>query len=114
MGIAVLSDKSATPVFPRWAGYLDFWVAVLFMPGTIAVFFQDGPFAWSGLLTWYIPLGVFAFWMFANTALRLKAISAEEAAAASVPGEPAPDVAALAAELRQVRADLDRMTATRA
>ncbi|HTK61615.1 MAG TPA: hypothetical protein VL595_04530 [Pseudonocardia sp.] len=113
MGIAVLSDKSATPVFPRWAGYLDFWVAALFVPGTIAVFFQDGPFAWNGLFTWYLPLGVFTVWMVVNTKLTLDAVSRDEAAGAAST-EPAPDLASLAAELRQVRADLDRMTATRA
>lgn len=113
MGIAVLSDKSATPVFPRWAGYLDFWVAALFVPGTIAVFFQDGPFAWNGLFTWYLPLGVFTVWMVVNTKLTLDAVSRDEAAGAAST-EPAPDLASLAAELRQVRADLDRMTASRA
>jgi hypothetical protein len=120
MGIAVLSDKSATPVFPRWAGYLDFWVAVLFIPGTVAVFFQDGPFAWNGLFTWYLPLGVFTVWMVVNTKLTLDAIGTEEASSAApasagpTSDEPTPDVAALAAELRPVRAQLDRMTATRA
>lgn len=107
MGIAVLSDK--THIFPRWVGYFDLWVVVLFMPGTIAVFFFDGPFAWNGLLTWYIPLGVFAVWMCTNTAMVLRAVKAQESA-----GETAPDVASLAAELRAVRAELDRMSATRA
>jgi hypothetical protein len=118
MGIAVLSDRSTDPVFPRWAGYLDFWVAALFVPGTVAVFFQDGPFAWNGLFTWYLPLGVFSVWMVVNTKLTLDAVRAEEtgvgrsAAAVAVTGEPAPDVALLAAQLREVRAELARMGAT--
>jgi len=115
MGIAVLSDRSAQPVFPRWAGYLDFWVAVLFVPGTVAVFFQDGPFAWNGLFTWYLPLAVFTVWMVVNTKLTLEAVRREEAGGGpSGSDEPAPDVATLAAELRAVRAELDRITATRA
>lgn len=113
MGIAVLSDKGATPVFPRWAGYLDFWVAALFVPGTIAVFFQDGPFAWNGLFTWYLPLGVFTVWMVVNTKLTLDAVSRDESAGPVAAG-PTQDLASLAAELRAVRAELDKVTATRA
>jgi hypothetical protein len=78
MGVAVLGDKRARPIFPRWAGYFDFWVALLFLPGSITVFFQDGPFAWNGLLTWYLPLTVFTIWIIANTVLTLRAITREE------------------------------------
>jgi hypothetical protein len=108
MGIAVLSDR--THVFPRWVGYFDLWVVVLFMPGTIAVFFKDGPFAWNGLLTWYVPLGVFAVWMCTNTAMVLRAVKAQEVAGPE-PGPAGPDVAVLAAEVRALRAELDRMSA---
>ncbi|HEY1968414.1 MAG TPA: hypothetical protein VGH89_10735 [Pseudonocardia sp.] len=82
MGIAVLRDERAEPIFPRWAGYLNLWVAVLFLPGTITVFFKTGPFAWNGLFTWYLPLTVFFNWMTTNTVLTLRAITAQEAAPA--------------------------------
>jgi hypothetical protein len=78
MGAAVLGDRRARPIFPRWAGYFDFWVALLFLPGSISVFFKDGPFAWNGLLTWYLPLTVFTAWIIVNTVLTLRAITRAE------------------------------------
>lgn len=97
-------DGRPDPVFPRWAAYLNYWVAVLFTPGTIAVFFHDGPFAWNGLFTWYLPLTVFAIWMITMSVLMLKAISAPDAG-------PQSDSAGtdLAEEVHQLRAEVARL-----
>lgn len=62
VGIATLADKSKTPVFPRWVGYFNIWVALLTLPGGLCVFFQDGPFAWNGLLAFWMPLTVYGVW----------------------------------------------------
>lgn len=97
-------DGRPDPVFPRWAGYLNYWVAVLFTPGTIAVFFHDGPFAWNGLFTWYLPLAVFAIWMITMSVLMLKAINSQDT-------EPQTASAGidLADEVRQLRAEVARL-----
>jgi hypothetical protein len=101
-------DGRPDPVFPRWAGYLNYWVAVLFTPGTIAVFFHDGPFAWNGLFTWYLPLAVFAIWMVTMSVLMLKAINAEDA------GPQADSTGTnLADEVRQLRAEVARLAKDR-
>jgi hypothetical protein len=103
MGIAVLSDKRA--IFPRWVGYFDLWVVLLFMPGTIAVFFSDGPFAWNGFLTWYLPLGVFAIWMITNSAMVLRAVAAGDGRSDPVFRDDAErdrEIARIALELRRL------------
>ncbi|CQD17918.1 hypothetical protein BN1232_04055 [Mycobacterium lentiflavum] len=97
-------DGQLNPVFPRWAGYLNYWVAVLFTPGTIAVFFKDGPFAWNGLFTWYLPLAVFAIWMVTMSVLMLKAIGAQDAEPQSLSAN-----GDLAEEVRQLRAEVARL-----
>jgi hypothetical protein len=62
IGFAILQDKSAVPVLPRWAGYLSIWVAVLFVPAGLGVVFKTGPFAWNGIITFWIPAVLVGAW----------------------------------------------------
>lgn len=72
IGFATLSDQRAQPVFPRWVGYFNLWAAALFIPGCLITFFKTGPFAWNGLLAFWIPAGVFGpwFWITAWAVIR--------------------------------------------
>jgi hypothetical protein len=63
IGVAVLQDASPTPIYPRWFGYFNIWVAVLFVPGGLLTFFHTGPFDWRGLFPLWIPLTVFGVWL---------------------------------------------------
>jgi hypothetical protein len=47
IGTAILSDRSN--ILPRWVGYMNFWVALSFVPDVLAYFFKAGPFSWRGL-----------------------------------------------------------------
>jgi hypothetical protein len=78
IGLAVLRDIAADPVFPRWSGYFNLWCAVLFMPGVCVYFFQTGPLSWRGLFTWWIPLTVFGIWFVVMVVLLLRAIVHQE------------------------------------
>jgi hypothetical protein len=62
-GVAILLDRRERPVFPRWLGYYNLWVALMFLPGTFNVFYQSGPLARNGIIASYIPLTVFATWL---------------------------------------------------
>lgn len=63
IAVAIFQDKSETGVFPRWAGYLNVWTVLLFLPGPLCVFFKTGVLAWDGLFPWWIPFVVFFLWM---------------------------------------------------
>ncbi|MDF1690839.1 MAG: hypothetical protein P1U47_00585 [Zhongshania sp.] len=80
VGIAVLTDKSADPVFPRWFGFYNFWVAVLLLPAGVICLFKTGPFAWDGILGFWLPLIDFSVWVVIMTVLLFKAIKKQERA----------------------------------
>lgn len=78
IGIAILADKRPEPILPRWVGYANLWCALLFTPGSLNVFFKDGPLAWNGAISWYTELTVFCIWFVINTVVILKAISHQQ------------------------------------
>jgi len=74
-------DASPKPVFPRWVGYFNAWAALLFIPGGFAFFFRKGPFAWDGILSFWVAASAFFVWLILMTYVMLKAINDEEGAA---------------------------------
>jgi hypothetical protein len=69
IGVVSLGDTSRTPVFPRWIGWLNIWMAVLALPAALTPFFFTGPFAWNGLFTFWLSAacyGVFVVVMSAT------------------------------------------------
>jgi hypothetical protein len=63
LGTAILRDKNAVPVLPRWVGYMSIWCAMVFVPAGLIIFMKHGPIAYNGLIALYIPLGTFFAWM---------------------------------------------------
>jgi len=61
-GAATLNDRSATPLFPRWLGYFNLWAAFAFFFGFLVCMFKSGPFAWNGLLAFWLVVVVFCSW----------------------------------------------------
>lgn len=56
-------DKSQKPIFPRWLGYFHVLTFVILLPDQLLFFFKTGPFAWNGLLAFWIPVPWFCFWI---------------------------------------------------
>lgn len=79
IGVATLSDKSVDSVFPRWAGYLNLWMGVLFIPGTLICFFFTGPFTWNGVIGFWIPVVAFILWIILMTPVMFRAVRQQEA-----------------------------------
>jgi hypothetical protein len=63
IGVAILRDR--TEVFPRWLGYLNFLVALSFVPDVMAYFFKTGPFAWNGVFVFWLALTTYSVFLFA-------------------------------------------------
>jgi len=63
IGWAILADRGGDPVLPHWVGYLNLWAAAGVFPAGLVPFFHSGPFAWNGVVGFFIPLVSFCAWM---------------------------------------------------
>jgi hypothetical protein len=88
-GVAILGDQAERPAYPRWLGYVGIWVGVLLAPGDVLLFFHTGPFAYDGVISYWIPLFAFGGWMAVLSwgALRAARGEAGEPATVAVPAE---------------------------
>ena len=86
IGLVIVTDKRERPVFPRWAGYFNLWTAASFLPASLVVFFKTGPFAWNGIIAFWVPLVVFAIWLVVMFALLLRAIGEQKKEGPSASG----------------------------
>jgi hypothetical protein len=51
----LVASPRENPVIPRWVGYVSLWIAVLYLPELLVFFFKSGPFAWDGIVGFWIP-----------------------------------------------------------
>jgi hypothetical protein len=76
IGIAVLGDHRQT--LPRWVGYLNFWVAILFIPDVMAFFFHRGPLAWNGVLVFWLALAAYSAFLIAMGVVVARAVRTQD------------------------------------
>ena len=74
VGLCILSDKRQQPIYPRWLGFFNLWMAVTAIPGCIVMLFKTGPFAWDGLFGFWVVLIGFGLWTILNYVYTVKAI----------------------------------------
>ncbi len=76
LGLSVLLDRSGSPVYPRWSGYLSIWVGIGYLPCVTVWFFKDGPFGWQGIVCMGVPIIVFGIWLLTFSALTVRNVRA--------------------------------------
>jgi hypothetical protein len=79
VGLAILMNRSGRRLFPRWAGFFCMWVALGEAPAVLILFFKRGPFAYDGLVGFWIPTVAFFAWVIVMTWLVVKDVDAEHA-----------------------------------
>jgi hypothetical protein len=73
-----LADTAARPFLPRWACFFTLWVAFTGIGGGFATFVMTGPFAWNGLLGFWVPVAFFLVLLAVIQVFLLKAIRRQE------------------------------------
>ena len=60
LALAIYLDTRADPVFPRWVAHFNIATALLMVPGAFSLYYQSGPLAWNGSLSFTLRLLTFA------------------------------------------------------
>lgn len=96
LGTAVLVDPRRRPLFPRWVGWFSYGTAATFLCVLLMPFVLDGPFAWNGLLTYWLALSAYFAWAAVAMSLMFPAIRriADEDGVAARTSPPAVSTAA--------------------
>jgi hypothetical protein len=81
IAVAGFRDRSADPIFPRWFCWFCLWNAFAGIGGAFAEFVYHGPFAWSGIIGFWIPVTVFTIWISMLATLMTRHLRRQEAAA---------------------------------
>jgi hypothetical protein len=87
IALGAFLDKAVEPVYPRWVGYFNLLEAVLFLPVAVLVFFKSGPFAYHGVLVFWVPLVIFGGWLLVMAWTTYQAVMNDQEARGAVGSE---------------------------
>ncbi|HWJ82508.1 MAG TPA: hypothetical protein VNS55_09750 [Nocardioides sp.] len=59
LGAAILRDRREEPLFPSWVGWLAFLTGASYLPLTLMPLLKTGPFAWNGLISFWVVFVIF-------------------------------------------------------
>jgi hypothetical protein len=79
LAAAALIDRGERPLFPRWMGYFDMVVAIVFLAGGPTLFVKRGAFGWDGVLAFWGVLVIFGLWIAVTSLLMLRTIGERSA-----------------------------------
>lgn len=74
-GAGFLPDKRREPLVPVWFCWLSLAMGGTLFLALLTPLFRDGPWAWHGLLTYYVGLGDFFIWIIIASYYVFKAIA---------------------------------------
>jgi hypothetical protein len=77
IGVAILQDFNVPTIFPRWVAFFNFWCALLIVPAGFIGFSKTGPFAYDGLISFWMAFFIFFIWMVVMTSVGFRALRAE-------------------------------------
>jgi MFS family permease len=86
-----LPQRAEHSPFRRWFGWFTVWFTLMAEAGAIAFNFLSGPFAWNGLLAFWIPFGVFLPWLAPLTFFILKSLKGQAQDAEQDEETPSPE-----------------------
>jgi hypothetical protein len=65
--------------FPRWLGWLSLCAGIIYEVGPLGFIFKRGPFAWDGMIVFWLPFVTFGIWITVLSVLLLAKIKLQRA-----------------------------------
>ncbi|UCV23682.1 hypothetical protein [Ferribacterium limneticum] len=78
IAIAILRDINPEQTFPRWVAFYNLWAGVLMAPASFMGFFKTGPFAYDGLLAFWLVAVDFFLWMVVMSIVMFRVVARDE------------------------------------
>ncbi len=78
IAIAILRDINPEPIFPRWVAFYNLWAGLLMAPASLMGLFKAGPFAYNGLLAFWLVAIDFFLWMVVMSVVMFRVVAADE------------------------------------
>ena len=78
-GLVELMDKRETPMIPRWMTWYTLAGAASIIGAAGPAFTKSGPFAYHGLLAFYVPVAIWGSYIALTTWFMLKELDRERA-----------------------------------
>jgi len=72
VALAILSDKRANPILPRWVGYVTVFDLLGMIPAAFLIFFKTGPLAWNGIFAFWLVAISYTMWIVVTSVAMLK------------------------------------------
>ena len=79
LALAIHLDRQERPVFKAWVAHFNLVVAALLMPAAFAGAAMTGPFAWDGLLTFWVRNVTIGLWIVVMAVVLRQAIERQRA-----------------------------------
>ena len=80
LAISVAYDDQAEPVFPKWVAAFNVVVGLALVPACFAGLALSGPFAWDGLVSFWVKNVAIAIWLIVMPVVLGKAMRRDEVA----------------------------------
>jgi hypothetical protein len=78
--VAMKAKADPLSAFPRWLGWMNLWIAIIFEVGAPSFLFKTGPWAWNGLIVFWMPFTFYFLWQIVMYISMFGALKRQEAA----------------------------------
>ncbi|MCG7607822.1 MULTISPECIES: hypothetical protein [Mycobacterium] len=79
LALAICWDQQERPVFKPWVAYFNLAIAAALVPATFTALSFDGPFAWDGVLSFWLKNIAIAVWILVMGVVLAQAVKQQRA-----------------------------------